>query len=126
MAAGAGFVLILRVIADMGGDQTPAAALPPAIPRPAMHLRVQFDFAAIDVTVRGDRPTPGEELIIYLNGTPGWDAWKATFRAGPKQVPVTIPLDRFVRSGQRFDPRTQAVDKIWVGNDVYGYAAFGR
>jgi len=88
----------------------------------AMDVSVLVNAEAIRVKNAGAPDIVGRNFTIYVNGTPPF-AYKAAAPGPPVGEAVEIPLELFVDSdGRRFDPRTQAVVKVWVGGAGYDYA----
>ena len=63
-------------------------------------------------------------LRVFLNGTPGWDAYEATYGQVLSGATVTIPLRRFTKKGNRFDLGTMAPTRVWVKPDGFDANAY--
>jgi hypothetical protein len=96
----------------------------PEASRPTMNVRVAWSATELQVT--NISATPGIVATIYVNGTP-----PGGFR-GDAELPETgksirLPLRDFVtKSGDRFNPITQAPTVVWIGGGSYDYRSFGR
>jgi hypothetical protein len=67
-----------------------------------------------------DPAAVNHEVIVYLNGTPGF-TFKASGTMPAVGQSVTIPLSSFTHNGDRFDPRTMAPDYAWVGGGGFDF-----
>lgn len=86
-------------------------------------VAVAWSAVALQVTNVSDADAVGNELVVYINGTPG-TTYKSTGTIPRVGEHVSFPLAAFTHGGYRFNPATQAVTIAWVGGGGYDYAAF--
>jgi hypothetical protein len=91
-----------------------------------LNVKVKFSMIALEITNAGSGDAAGQELIVYINGSPPF-TYKATATVPPLGQSVQIPLITFTKKdGTRFSPIATAVTEIWVGGGGYDYRSFGK
>ncbi len=99
------------------------ATAPPTPPSKTLNASVSWSAVALQVK-NSDPAAVGQELIIYINGTPPF-AYRADSRVPAVGESVHLPLSRFVKkNGDRFNPLQKAVTEVWVGGGGYDYVRF--
>lgn len=85
--------------------------------RPA--IKIAYSDTAIEI--HNVATKNWSECVIYINGDPP-AAFRATIAAPKIGQKAQVKLASFVdKSGQRFNPTTMAVVKIWVGGGGYDF-----
>jgi hypothetical protein len=95
----------------------------PSKPHKTMSVAVGKGAYVITITNLGSPELVGQTVDVYVNGTPG-SGYEATCSMPAVGKTARIPLNLFVKGRSRFDPRTQAVDELWVGGSGCDYALY--
>jgi hypothetical protein len=91
-----------------------------------LNVSVQVSRTALQVTNKGSESAAGQELIVYINGSPPF-TYKAVATTPPVGQSVQIPLIDFTKKdGTRFNPFATAVTVIWVGGSGHDYRSFNN
>lgn len=115
-----GGLLLLIVIAALNSPSTPSSSTN------TLHVTVRNSMSAIEITNKGSAEAEGQEVIVYINGSPPF-TYKATATMPPLGQSVRIPLITFTeKDGTRFNPIATAVTVVWVGGGGYDYVNFGQ
>jgi hypothetical protein len=118
-----GLLLLLIVLVQFFEPSTPSRRAS-ATAQKTMNVRVAWNDLALQVT--NVDTTAGGEMIVYINGTPPF-TYRATTQVPAAGESVQIPLRGFVtKSGDRFNPMTQAVTVAWVGGGGFDYRQYGK
>jgi len=115
-----GLLVLLVVVINLAGGSSPAT------PQKLLDVSVRQGAGAIEITNAGPGGVAGQELIVYINGSPPF-TFKATATMPAIGQSVRIPLMAFTqKDGTRFNPIATAVTVIWVGGGGYDYRSFGK
>ena len=91
-----------------------------------LDVTVRHSMIALEVTNVGSGEAAGNELVVYINGSPPF-TYKAIATVPALGQSVDLPLITFTqKDGTRFNPIATAVTEIWVGGGGYDYRAFNR
>jgi hypothetical protein len=89
-----------------------------------LNVTARTSVSALEITNAGSGAAAGQELIVYINGTPPF-TYKAVSTVPPLGESVRLPLITFTqKDGTRFNPIATAVTVIWVGGGGYDYRSF--
>ena len=114
-------------VAEM--DAKPAIGAPDreAADKTAHHKRpnasISLDDQQVSIVNRDTFSWP--EMNIHINGDPPF-GYRIRIHELKSGGSITIPLNRFTKSnGERFNPNSYSVVKLWIGGKDYNYVAFG-
>lgn len=127
----AGFGRVLVYVVLLVGGATLLIALfvnaltqPPSSTKPTLSVTARWNSFVMEITNVGSGAAAGEDLIVYINGTPPF-TYKAVATVPPLGQTVRIPLNTFTqKDGTRFNPSATAVTVAWVGGGGYDYSSF--
>jgi hypothetical protein len=116
--------LLLALLINVFGSSTGSSAAPPG--KGTLDVSVGWSAIALEITNDGSGSAAGQELIVYINGTPPF-TYKAIGTVPPLGKSVEIPLRTFIqKDGTRFNPIATAVTVAWVGGGGYDYKSFRK
>jgi hypothetical protein len=118
-----GVCLMALVIGGLSSPSSTPGAKPSELN--TLKVSVAWSASAVEITNKGSKEAAGHQMTVYINGTPPF-AFEAEAPVPTLGESVRIPLMSFVKTGERFNPVTQAVYVAWVGGHGYDYCSFGK
>jgi len=93
----------------------------------AKTMNIKVSIGMYDIAVRNisTSDVSGKTITVYINGDPPF-TYNTYCIAPSVGESIDISLRDFTYKGERFNPETQAVYRVWVGGAGYDYKAYGH